>query len=189
MMAGLTLSEGRLRRKSDFDLARRSLSGAGGQVAAAAALVLATRLLRDHQAAGIGLLATVSLLGGIRLWLVRKMRSIYAWRAGAWRSAMGGCDFLSGLAWGAVSALSITSYGYEAWSSLVLSIAVIGLSAQGVISMAPSFQVMCLYLSALLVPYIAADLVRGGVQGITLAALAALMGVFRPRALPCWSCT
>ena len=178
MMAGLTLSEGRLRRKSDFDLARRSLSGAGGQVAAAAALVLATRLLRDHQAAGIGLLATVSLLGGIRLWLVRKMRSIYAWRAGAWRSAMGGCDFLSGLAWGAVSALSITSYGYEAWSSLVLSIAVIGLSAQGVISMAPSFQVMCLYLSALLVPYIAADLVRGGVQGITLAALAALMGAF-----------
>ena len=170
--------EHRLRRKADLDLARRALPGAAGQFAVAVLLLLTTRLLPEHPVAAIGLATATLLLGSLRFWLVLRMRRIYGASPTTWRRAMSACLCVSGLVWGTVSAVTVASYGYEDWTSLLLSIVIVGLSALGVVSMTPNFLAMCLYLSAILAPYVAADLVRGGVEGVTMAMFAVLLGAF-----------
>jgi len=106
---------------------------------------------------------------GLRFFLGRRFQQRYDRNPRAWRSAYFLSINLNILAWGAFLAITFLLFGYDDWKTLLLLICLAGTAPVALASMSPDLLVLRVYLFALTLPMICANMYLGGIRGYGMA--------------------
>jgi len=153
----------------DSDLARRALPGVWASLGVVQLVLLAGTYFDVHPLATSAFAVVTMAAGLTRLFLVLRKGDIYPRHAGLWRKTYGACLLLFAGAWGSMTGFCYVTYGYSDWNSILLTFAVLGITAGALVSFTPRIFYLYLHILPMLLPCILANLYIGGNQGFVLA--------------------
>src|SRR6266567_624212 len=157
------------RKQIDSDLARRSSAGGFVYLGFLAALWATTDYFSRYPTALAALSAFSAASAGLRFFLSRRFQPRYDRNPRAWRSAYFLSINLNILAWGVFLAITFLLFGYHDWKTLLLLICLAGTAPVALASMSPDLLVLRVYLFALTLPMICANMYLGGIRGYGMA--------------------
>src|SRR5438552_3456996 len=163
------LSPSEYRKQIDSDLARRSSAGGFVYLGFLVALWATTDYFSRYPKALAAFTAFSAVSAGARWLLSRRFQSGYAANPWAWRMAYFLAVNLNILAWGAFLAITFLLFGYDDWKTLLLLICLAGTAPIALASMSPDLLLVRVYLFALTLPMICANLYLGGMRGYGMA--------------------
>src|SRR5436309_1553463 len=164
---GLAPSE--YRKRIDSDLARRSSAGGFVYLGFLVALWATTDYFSRYPKTLATFSAFSAASADVRLFLGRRFQPLYDRNPRAWRSAYFLSINLNILAWGAFQAITFLLFGYDDWKTLLLLICLAGTAPVALASMSPDLLVLRVYLFALTLPMICANMYLGGIRGYGMA--------------------
>ena len=164
---GLAPSE--YRKQIDSDLARRSSAGGFVYLGFLVALWATTDYFSRYPKTLATFSAFSAASAGLRFFLGRRFQQRYDRNPRAWRSAYFLSINLNILAWGALLAITFLLFGYGDWKTLLLLICLAGTAPVALASMSPDLLVLRVYLFALTLPMICANMYLGGIRGYGMA--------------------
>jgi signal transduction histidine kinase len=161
----------------DADIARRALPGVWANLGLVLFVLLSGTCFKDHPLVTSAFALVVTCGSLLRLYLVIRKNSLYNRSPRRWGIAFGACLFACSAAWGSLCAFSYVKYGYFNLNSLLLTFAVLGITAGALVSFTPRLSYLSWHILPNLVPCIAAGLYLGR-EGYAVALITTIYVTF-----------
>jgi signal transduction histidine kinase/CheY-like chemotaxis protein len=167
-----------LEKQGDFDLAARAVQGVITYFICVTVLFFTSPYHRDFPYF-FGLVAvTTCLASALRAVLIFWRERIYAWNRRAWQTMFFLAIQMAGAAWGLMMCVSIAHYGFQGWTTLLITILATANAFGTTIVMVPRLNWLVTHVLLLIVPTIIVCFWKGGMQPITVGTLAAVLILF-----------
>jgi signal transduction histidine kinase len=163
---------------ADSDLARRALPGVWANLAMVQFLLVASSFFADQPIiASLFALVTMS-ASVVRVFVVLRKDMLYVADPRRWRIILAACIVTVAASWGLLASYSVVNYGFGNWSSQLLGMCVLGMSAGSLVSLTPRISLLYTHILPMMIPLISADLIVGGQQGYAMALMSSIYTAF-----------
>jgi signal transduction histidine kinase/ActR/RegA family two-component response regulator len=167
-----------LEKQGDLDLATRAVQGVITYFICVIALFFTSPYHKDFPYF-FGFVAVTTCLGStLRAILIFWRERIYAWNRRAWQAMFFLAIQMAGAAWGLMMCVSIAHYGFQGWTTLLITTLATANAFGTTIVMVPRLSWLITHVLLLIVPTIVVCIWMGGTQPITVATLAVVLILF-----------
>ncbi|HEV1286943.1 MAG TPA: ATP-binding protein [Bryobacteraceae bacterium] len=126
-----------------------------------------------------GFVAVTTCLGStLRAILIFWRQRIYAWNRRAWQAMFFLAIQMAGAAWGLMMCVSIAHYGFQGWTTLLITTLATANAFGTTIVMVPRLSWLVTHVLLLIVPTVVVCIWIGGTQPITVGTLAVVLILF-----------
>jgi len=167
-----------LEKQGDLDLATRAVQGVITYFICVIALFFTSPYHKDFPYF-FGFVAVTTCLGStLRAILIFWRQRIYAWNRRAWQAMFFLAIQMAGAAWGLMMCVSIAHYGFQGWTTLLITTLATANAFGTTIVMVPRLSWLVTHVLLLIVPTVVVCIWIGGTQPITVGTLAVVLILF-----------